>query len=135
MYDHISKFVDNYIKEDSRVDVKIKRLELLTVIKENHLKHKTIFNEAMKGYANELEKVLSEKLEMVRAGSKIEKSIRLPEPEDHTGDYERIMKMLDMDVRETIELDERQFAEYVMDDWIWKQEWVANNSAYTAMVK
>ncbi len=135
MYDHISNFVDNYDKEGKSVDVKIKRSELLDVIKINHLKHKAMFDEAMVGYEKELEKVLSEKLEMVRAGSRIEKSIRLPEPEDHTGDYQRIIRMLVMDVRDTIDLDERQFAEYVMDDWIWKKEWVTNNLAYTAMVE
>jgi hypothetical protein len=58
--------------------------------------------------------------------------ISLPMPEDHTDDYERAIKMLDLDVREDIELTEQEFAQYVLDDWGWKDQWTTTNSAYLA---
>jgi hypothetical protein len=35
-----------------------------------------------------------------------------------------------METREEIELTEQEFAQYVMDDWSWKGQFTATNSAY-----
>ncbi len=53
-------------------------------------------------------------------------------PEDHTRDYDRRIKMYEMDIDDTIEMTEQEFAQYVLDDWGWKQAWTTSNTAYLA---
>jgi hypothetical protein len=54
----------------------------------------------------------------------------LPEPQDHTIDYDRVIKMLEMSVDSLIELDEGAFDQYVMDNWSWKGDALATNEMY-----
>ena len=46
--------------------------------------------------------------------------VSLPVPEDHTRDYDRVIRMVEMHRGETLELDQEHFAQYVMDDWGWR---------------
>ena len=43
-------------------------------------------------------------------GCAIDQYMRLPEPEDHTDDYERILRMAQMSVDDVIELSADDFA-------------------------
>ena len=53
-----------------------------------------------------------------------------PPPKDMTSEYDRVLRMLKLDVREEIELDEREYRQYVENDWSWRQEWPLSNSKY-----
>jgi hypothetical protein len=53
-------------------------------------------------------------------------------PQDHTRDYDRMIKMLQMHQDDLFTLDDFQFAEYVMDDWGWKRQWGTSNSEFVS---
>jgi hypothetical protein len=50
-------------------------------------------------------------LEEARSGKPIRRSISLPEPQDHTGDYDDIIAMLEFSVDNEIELPSMSFQE------------------------
>lgn len=108
------------------------RQGLLNAIKENRDRHRDIFLKAQEGYRIQLIKELDQMLADARDGKKLRRFVTLPEPEDHTDDYDRVIKMLEMSVEEQLEIDETQFAMYVMDDWGWKKNWTTTNAAYIA---
>lgn len=110
--------------------VKVKRDELIERIRKNRDAHRAIFREAQEVYRQEVIKLLEQRLEDARNGRKIERGIRLQEPEDHTEDYDRVLTMLEMSVDAEIEISQMEFAQYVMDDWSWKDAWLANTAAY-----
>lgn len=109
----------------------VKKDDLTKTIQKNRDNHKAIFDKAVKAYQKKLEEILLEKLKRVRRGSKIQMFFNLPQPEDHTKDYDRILQMLSMEIGDTIELGEGEFSKFVMDDWAWKSEWVSNTLSYT----
>ena len=113
----------------------VKKDVLIKTIQENRGNHRAIFEKAIKAYQKKLEEILLDKLKRVRKGSKIQMYFSLPQPEDHTKDYDRILQMLNMEIKETIELEENEFSQFVMDDWAWKNEWVSNTLAYTNTIK
>ena len=117
------------------MDTKVNIKHLLEKIKENQENHKRLFEKALKGYQKEMEEILITNLELIRKGDKAERYIALPIPEDHTSDYNRIITMLEMDVRVEIELDEMSFAKYVMDHWEWTDQWTTSNSVYLTRTK
>ena len=111
--------------------VHVKREELLTRIKENRAKHRDEFERAWDGYTKAVREWLEKSLDALKAGKKIDVAFRGPIPQDHTEDYDRVIDMLQMEIRDELEIDETQFAQYVRDDWGWKGQFVTTNSTYT----
>lgn len=111
-------------------DVQVDKQQLLDVIKRNREQHHEVYLKAWEKYKERVIEELNQRLEDARHGRKIITHIALPEPEDHTSDYDRVIRMLEMDQRSSIELPEHEFAIYVMDQWDWKRAWLMNTLSY-----
>ena len=112
--------------------ITVDKKELLLTVKANRGRHREIFEEALQGYRKQAVELLEQRLDQLRRGSIIAITIHLPEPADHTKDYDRVIRMLEMDLRAQVELNEHDFAAYVMDDWQWKRQFLTSNSIYSA---
>ena len=110
--------------------VKIKKSVLLETLKENRKAHRSIFEEAQEGYRAEAIRLLDKALTIAKKGGKINTYVRLNAPIDQTKDYDRAIKMVEMSVDENIEISEGDFACYILDDWNWKESFVATNAFY-----
>ena len=120
--------------------VTVSKVELLRAVAANREQHRSAFEIALNGFLAESQRELASLVEKVRNRDvRAAKSpfttrgiyIDLPLPEDHTADYDRVLRMLAMSVDENIELSGQEFRSYVMDDWDWKEQWSASNSLYT----
>jgi hypothetical protein len=109
--------------------VNIRKDEFIDKVSANRATHRAAFEKALEGYQKILVRELEGRIADVKAGRQIEHYIRLPEPADHTDDYDRILAMAEMSVDEVIELDADDFARFVMDQWDWKQNF-AETAAY-----
>lgn len=110
--------------------VKVKRDELLAVIKKNRDKHRAVFNKAQAAYRKRMIEELDSMLADAKAGRHIRRAVRMPEPEDHTRDYDRIILMLEMSIDDVFELNEYEFSQYVMDQWEWAATFASNTLSY-----
>lgn len=110
--------------------VKIKKSELLETLRKNRQEHRAIFEEAQVGYRAEAIKLLDKALQDAKAGRTIITFVKLNSPIDQTKDYDRAIKMIEMSVDENIEISEADFANYVLDDWHWKQNFMTTNAFY-----
>lgn len=111
--------------------IKVDKVKLIAVLKENRQKHRQIFEEACDGYKKKAITLLEEKLSIARSGAKVKMMFQLLEPVDQTKDYDRAIGMLEMDLANEVELSEMDYRQYVMDDWNWKQSFLTSNSAYS----
>lgn len=111
---------------------RVDKSDLLEKVKENRAQHRAIFEEAIEGYRKEGVRLLEEHIARIKNGRLERVYVQLPQPEDHTSDYDRIITMLEMSEETSIELDEGDFATFVMDDWGWKNQFLASNSSYSA---
>lgn len=112
--------------------VKVNRVELLNTISKNRDTHRNTFLEAQKGFREEVIKALDKMLDNARKGIKYSQSVGLPEPQDMTKEYDCAIAMLKMSVDEVIEIDEHEFKQYVLDQWVWKQNWKSVTDVYNA---
>jgi hypothetical protein len=112
-------------------EIKVKKEELLTVLKRNRYEHRAIFLEALEGYRKQVIAELEVMLAEAKSGRQIRRAVSLVEPINQTSDYDRIIRILEMETRDEIQLQEREFAQYVMDDWAWKQQFTSMTSTYT----
>lgn len=113
-------------------EVTVKRVDLLKKVKENRDNHRSVFNDAQEVYRELMIKELDTMLSDAKAGRKIRRAVSMPEPEDHTRDYDRIIMMLEMSVDDEIELMAQDFARYVMDQWEWNASFQVSTMAYAA---
>jgi len=111
--------------------VVVDRDEYLDRLRANRENHRAVFDEAVEGYHNRLMAELERRVRDLKRGRHIDQYIGLPEPEDHTNDYDRVITMAEMSVRDTVELSEDEFAMYVMDQWRWKQPFSDSTEMYT----
>ncbi len=111
--------------------VVINKMELIEKIQANRDKHRAIFEEALEGYRQAAITAFSERLDKIKARKPFTINFNLHEPQDHTGDYDRVLTMLKMHQGQTLELGQEDFAMYVLDDWSWKRQWIASNTQYS----
>ncbi len=100
---------------------------------------------SLKGAVKDLEKEISFRLD--QAKEKINNKETLPNqisyssftwnsqlgliyPENHSNDYERVIRMMQASVYDEVRLTEQEFDTYVLNNWEWKKNFIANNSAY-----
>lgn len=113
-------------------DVRVQKDELAAIITKNRDAHREIFLESVEGYRKRVVEILEDHIKRVRSGKLERVSISLPEPADHTRDYDRALGMLEMSVDDEVVIDEQRYSELVMDDWGWKNQFLTTNSAYSA---
>jgi len=112
-------------------NIKVKKEELLTILKKNRENHRVIFLEALDGFRKKAIVEFEKQLEAAKAGKKFDVYINLTLPHDQTKDYDRAIGMLSMSVEDVIELSEHEYQQYVMDDWSWKMNFLTGNSTYS----
>jgi hypothetical protein len=110
--------------------IKVSKQELLEKIIVNRNNHREKFLRAQEGYRKEVIEELDIMLTDARNGKNIRRSVELPEPQDHTDDYNRVVQMLKMSQEAIIEIDARQFEMYVRDNWGWKEIFHETNLRY-----
>jgi len=110
--------------------VKVKKSELLAKLEENRAAHRAVFEEALEGYREAVIKELEVMLTDARKGKLIRRTVNLVEPMDQTKDYDRAIAMLKMSQDEIISINESDFACYVLDNWRWRDQFIASNSSY-----
>ena len=104
--------------------------KVIEIILANRDAHRAVFDEAMDGYEVRSIELLQEHITRIKKGKRERIMVSLPVPEDHTSDYDRVLSILEHDTRQEVELDAREFDQYVRDNWSWKGEFTATTSMY-----
>jgi hypothetical protein len=112
--------------------ITVKKTELLAALNENKSKHREVFEAAVTGFRSDVIAWLELRIDDLKAGKIPNLYTQFPTPEDHTRDYDRIIKMVQMHIGDTFELTEKDFQAYVMDDWTWKRQFVNTSHTYAA---
>lgn len=115
--------------------ITVDKKQLMAIIQKNRDEHKEIYEEAWTNYKALCEKELEGMLADVRAGRVFRVSISLPAPMNQTREYDRALKMLEMDLNAQIKLEEHDFACYVMNEWTWMHQTMVSNSRYSAKAR
>jgi len=111
-------------------EVLVSKDELLAVLRANRDNHRAVFLQAQEGFRERAIAELDRSLADARAGNEVRLAVHLPEPQDHTEDYDREIRMLEMHQEPTVTIRAQLFDQIVMDRWGWSGTFNATNSAY-----
>lgn len=110
--------------------VTVDKSEFIERVRANRERHRSVFEKALTGYRGRMVAELERRIHDLSRRRRVEQYLGLPEPEDHSADYDRVLTMAEMSVHATIELSEDEFAMYVMDQWRWKQDFSETTARY-----
>lgn len=113
-------------------EVTVERGALLERLRENRKNHRDLFLKAQEGYRARVIEELDQMLSDARIGKPIRASVALVEPQDHTDEYDRVVRMLEMSVDHNITIDARSFAQFAMDQWDWTSFAETTNRVYSS---
>ncbi len=111
-------------------EVKIKKDQLREIVQKNRDGHRALWEEAVEGYRSAVMAALEQNFEAFKARKITRVSINEAPPEDHTDDYDKLLRKLDLSIDDVAMLDDEEFSNYVMDDWSWKKNWAVSNAKY-----
>jgi len=114
--------------------VRISRLKVLDTLKTNKELHRKEFEEAMTGWIEKTKEMVSKisvQLESDKA-SETELSIfnQFPKPLSFEKEYERAIKMIELDVRLELDISSNDFDRFFLDEWAWKNSFLSNTQIY-----
>lgn len=109
---------------------KVDKEELLAKLRENREKHKETFKKADKEWRKKATKALRKAAEAAPDKIDAYPLNKLPAPESYLGSYDQVIARLEMEVEDTVELDENEFAYFVLDNWHWRGQFAANTRQY-----
>ena len=114
-------------------DVRINKKALKEIILKNRKEHRDIFLAAQEKYREQAIKILDGQLQAAREKRPfaLRQIIELVQPEDHTGEYDRVLQMLDLEVEDIVTLSAAEFSNLVQDQWEWSRRWALSHAAYT----
>ncbi len=112
--------------------VKLTKEELLSNVIANLDKHKIDVSDALKLRRETIAKSFKKQLEEMEwdVDFQPKEHLSFPMPKDHSEDYKKAIRMIEMTTDEVIELSESQFDKLVMDNWGWKSDLIATSSVY-----
>lgn len=116
--------------------VKVEKAELLKIVRDNQKKHVKEFDESVKDYKKAAIKVAKEHVELAKTGEldKISKIKAMPAaPTSYEKDYDRAIRMLELSVEDTIELESDVFNQLVLDEWHWKHQFTVSSALYKTL--
>lgn len=113
--------------------VKVNRQELLGIVRANKDKHIAEYNESVTDYKAAVIKLAKANLKLVNTGEleEIAKCKAMPsKPTSYESNYTRAIRMLELSVEETIDVEEDVFNQLVLDEWAWKNAFVTAGALY-----
>lgn len=115
--------------------VKIEVTKLKQKISENREKHIKDFNEALAGFKQERIVCLKKAIKAAKADKEVDLHVLFePAPFSYEKEYNKVIAMLNATVDEVVELQANEFAQFFMDEWHWKQDFLANSMKYSKSV-
>lgn len=113
-------------------NINVRKDKLIETMQANRDAHRGEFLEAQKKYREKAIEALDRQIALAKAGDKFDLGFSLPIPQDYTKSYNSAIAMLEWEISDEIELDERDFKRYVLNDWEWAAAFAGSTQIYNA---
>jgi hypothetical protein len=110
----------------------IHRDDLVQILKDNRARHAETYQEAVRAYTARRIKLLKEEEARLREGDIEAHFVALPRPEQHIGDYDTVIDMMERNLSQDVVLEFEEYQHMVMDRWHWSGAFAANTVSYTS---
>ena len=116
--------------------IKMERVKLLEIVRENKEKHIAAYNESVEDYKAAVLKIAKRNHFLAKTGdlNQIGQMKKFPNhPVSYEDNYTKAIRMLELSVEDVIDIEEHIFNQLVLDEWGWKQQFVATGALYKSI--
>lgn len=113
--------------------IKMNRIELLEIVRENARKHIVSYFESVSDYKVAVMTITKENLKLAKTEDleSFKKIKSIPAaPKSYEDKYQKAIRMLELSVEDVIEVDDTIFNQLVLDEWAWKNDFISASVAY-----
>ena len=111
--------------------IKMKRLELLDIVRANKDTHIAAYKEAVVDYKQLVIKVAAQNVDIAATNTLAKTFAHWPDtPISYEDSYKRAIRMLELSIEDVIEVEEDVFNQLVLDEWSWKRSFVGSTVSY-----
>ena len=112
--------------------IRVDREEALQILEQNREKHEKQYKKDIETWVKKSTKALAKAAKKAKEEGWIDRDVLsdLPKPQSYLNSYDSAIARLKADVRDEIELDDREFAAWYEDNWAWRGAFVATSSIY-----
>lgn len=110
--------------------VKVSKTNLLKSLLENARNHERNVIELRDERGNQIVSWMEVSLDNLAVRGIAPKMKHFPEVPDHSSDYQRAIKMVELSEDDVIELSASEFDQYVMDNWSFKHDLFSTSQFY-----
>ncbi len=113
--------------------IKMERVALLAIVKDNMTKHIADFTESVEDYKKLVLQYSTLNLKLAKTADLAEfKKIKsMPgAPVSYEDSYKRAIRMLELSIEDHIDVEEDVFNQLVLDEWTWKRGFLAAGATY-----
>ncbi len=117
--------------------VRMNKADLLGKLRENRAKHKADFEAASDEYRKQALKETRALTKRIKQASRDELQnvslyVVLTQPKQYVREYDCAIAMFENTLDDEIELLQREFTQYVLDQWDWSNEFVGSTALYNS---
>ena len=116
------------------INVTVDKKELLERLEKNRDEHKSLFEEAKKGYCEKALQAVIQKMNVLKEGKPVALAFSFSPPQDMTSVYDTTINMMKWSTDDKVTLKADEFRKLVEDEWDWSSAWFHNNSGYSNSV-
>lgn len=116
------------------MNIKVKVSQLQEILTKNRATHEEDYAEARLKYLDMASVEIAAMRDMIDQSKFPKTSIKTPRPEKFTDEYDRTLRMLELHQEDTITLSDKQYINYVDDNWAWSHLFIANTLSYKGML-
>ena len=112
--------------------IRVRRDKVLTTLKQNKEMHCKQFEEAIEGWIDSAKAKAFEVLQELQSDKARETDIliHLPKPVSFEKEYEKAIKMFELEVRDEVDISNSDFQRFFLDEWSWKHDFLSNTIMY-----
>jgi hypothetical protein len=112
--------------------IRVKRDTVLETLRKNKELHHAEYEEAIEGWIQKAKNKLNTLIEQLNSDNarEVKFELYLPKPESFEKEYEKALKMLELEIRDEIDITKQEFDKFFLDDWDWKDNFLSNTTMY-----
>lgn len=121
------------MRDEHNTIITVNKDDVLKKIRANREQHREKYALAMAKYTDIIRQRAEELVQGINAGKELPELNHVfnpVRPRSYLNDYDTIIQMLEMSVKDQLEISKRQFQSYVMDDWDWKDLFIGSTAQY-----
>ena len=116
--------------------IKMKRLDLLEIVRSNQAEHIRLYLESVEDYKQAVLKIETANMKLAKTGDleKFKQIRPIPSaPQSYADSYRRAERMLELSIEDEIMVEEDVFNQVVLDEWSWKRGFVGTSALYKSI--